>query len=287
MSNEKIKKAAWTILKLAVSGVAMYFVLRKINFSDIIREMQKINIGLLLLALIFQNLSQWMSSYRLKNVLKFISIDIRFWENLRIYYTGMFYNLILPGGVGGDGVKAIILKKNYKKSLKQIGASLLLDRITGLAGLFFLGGLALTACNFKTENVWVERLLLVSLVIVYPSFYLFTLAFFKTFKDGFLKISAMGMAVNLIQTISVLFLLFAMGVNTHLTDYLAVFYCATIALVIPLTIGGMGIRELIFMMAPTYLAVNVHTGVAFSLMFFVISSISALAGVFVKNTVTV
>ena len=96
----------------------------------------------------------------------------------------------------------------------------------------------------------------------------------------------MGMAVNLFQTGTVLFLLLAMGVNTHLTDYMAVFYCATIALVIPFTIGGIGVRELIFTLAPSYLAVNMQTGVTFSLLFFVLSSISALAGIFMKNTVT-
>ena len=30
-------------------------------------------------------------------------------ESLKLYYKGMFYNIMLPGGIGGDGYKGYYL----------------------------------------------------------------------------------------------------------------------------------------------------------------------------------
>ncbi len=57
--------------------------------------------------------------------------------NLRLYYTGMFYNLFLPGGVGGDVYKVMVLKKRELSILSATKATLL-DRVTGLLVLLSL-----------------------------------------------------------------------------------------------------------------------------------------------------
>jgi hypothetical protein len=50
--------------------------------------------------------------------------------------------------------------------------------------------------------------------------------------------------------------------------------------VIPFTIGGVGARELVFVYAGQLLQVDIEKAVAFSLIFFLITACSSLAGAF-------
>jgi len=51
---------------------------------------------------------------------------------------------------------------------------------------------------------------------------------------------------------------------------------------LPFTIGGVGARELVFLLGAQWLQTNKDTAVAFSLLFFLITAISSLAGAVMK-----
>jgi len=56
-------------------------------------------------------------------------------------FIGSLFNLVIPGAVGGDLIKAAYLVKMDVKRTQAI-ASMVIDRIIGLLGLFILGGIA-------------------------------------------------------------------------------------------------------------------------------------------------
>lgn len=100
------------IIKIVFTLAALYVVEQKIDVSQL-KEIvfQEISIYLLLAFIVF-NLSQLISVFRLQLILNSINVKIKYFDNARIYYKSMFYNLFLPGGIGGDGFKYFTLKKN-------------------------------------------------------------------------------------------------------------------------------------------------------------------------------
>lgn len=61
---------------------------------------------------------------------------------LRLRFIGNVFNLVIPGAVGGDLIKAAYLFREFPRKKTQAGGSIAIDRIIGLVGLFLLGGLA-------------------------------------------------------------------------------------------------------------------------------------------------
>src|SRR5690606_18716449 len=89
-------------------------------------------------ALLFFALSQLISSFRLLNFFKNIELPISVKHNIILYVQGMFYNIFLPGGIGGDGYKILTLRNQYNTASKQIFSAVFFDRLSGLWALGFL-----------------------------------------------------------------------------------------------------------------------------------------------------
>lgn len=58
-------------------------------------------------------------------------------DALRLGMIGTFFNLVVPGAVGGDFVKAAYLAREHDRKERAV-ASIVIDRIVGLIGLFVL-----------------------------------------------------------------------------------------------------------------------------------------------------
>jgi uncharacterized membrane protein YbhN (UPF0104 family) len=62
-----------------------------------------------------------------------------------------------------------------------------------------------------------------------------------------------------------------------------VFLLSSIVAVLPLTIGGVGARELVFVYAHEYAGIDEATAVAFSLIFFIITAAVSLVGATIRT----
>jgi len=63
-------------------------------------------------------------------------------DAVRLGFIGNVFNLVIPGAVGGDVIKAAFLGRMQPEKKPQAWASMILDRILGLLGLFTLAGVA-------------------------------------------------------------------------------------------------------------------------------------------------
>jgi uncharacterized membrane protein YbhN (UPF0104 family) len=77
-------------------------------------------------------------------------------------FIGNVFNLVIPGGVGGDLIKAAYLARMHIKKTQAI-ASMVLDRILGLLGLFTLASIA-GGLVWSTAPTDVRRLILAAWV---------------------------------------------------------------------------------------------------------------------------
>jgi uncharacterized membrane protein YbhN (UPF0104 family) len=69
-------------------------------------------------------------------------LDFSIKDAVRLGFIGNVFNLAFPGGVGGDIIKAAFLGQMQPEKKHQGWASMILDRILGLLGLFLLASIA-------------------------------------------------------------------------------------------------------------------------------------------------
>ena len=138
MNKPKKKDIIKWCLKFLLSGIALYFVFRIVDPQSIFQAFFTSHPGYLLLALFAFNLSKIVAAFRLNRFYKVIGVSLTDRYNLMLYYIGMFYNLFLPGSVGGDAYKVFLLHEQGVGRTKPLILATLLDRLSGLALLALL-----------------------------------------------------------------------------------------------------------------------------------------------------
>ena len=206
-----------TALKIVLSVGILAFVLYKIDTKALLEVFAHVQPLWLLPALLFFALSKYISAFRLRKFLLNTGIDISASFNLKLYLLGMFYNLFLPGGIGGDGYKIYLLNKRYDVKARSIFWAILLDRVMGLLALFCLAA-ALAAAATLPQFYKTYSWLLIPLAII--AFYFFIKILFDRYRDIFTITLLQSFLVQLSQIVSAFFILQAIGVNDATVDYL-------------------------------------------------------------------
>jgi hypothetical protein len=272
-----IPKYVKTLIKVVLSLGILGFVLYKIDLQQLADVFKRVNIWYLLLALLFFALSKLISAFRLNSFLKRIGIDISDKFNIKLYLLGMFYNLFLPGGIGGDGYKIYLLNKRFNVKAKQIFWAILMDRVMGLLALFCLAaGLAMfiPIPEVYKNFVW----LLIPLGIA--AFYVFTSLWFSYFKTIFVKTLGQSFLVQLSQVASAIFILMSIQVFNDTSSYVFVFLVSSIVATLPITIGGIGSREVTFLLGAEIMHLDISNSIALSLLFYIITALVSLGGIY-------
>jgi len=86
-------------------------------------------------------------------------LSLRFRDAIRVGFVGNAVDLIVPGQVGGDVVKAAFLCRTQERRTRAV-ASILIDRGVGILGLFVLAGV-MGAVNWPASGADVRRLIVV------------------------------------------------------------------------------------------------------------------------------
>lgn len=283
MAN-KTKNLLKLVLKFTVSGGALYFVFLKIDWDQTRSVLLSADMISLLVATLFFILSKVLSSFRLNLYFKNVGLSLSERFNLRLYWVGMFYNLFLPGGIGGDGYKVYLLNKAYGTKVKPLVQASLLDRISGLVALLILAGIGYLFMDTARLPGWLFYVVLAGLVLGLPTFYFLVARFFSSFTNSFTLSTLYSFGVQLLQVVCAYFILISLAVGDQYIEYQVLFLVSSVVAVFPFTIGGIGARELTFIMGYAYLGIDENVSVAFSLLFFLITAVTSLVGGFLKTS---
>lgn len=95
-----------------------------------------------------------------------LGLPFRLRDAMRLGFIGNVFNLVIPGSVGGDVIKAAFLAKEQERRTQAI-ASMVIDRLLGLLGLFILASLAGLAVWFDpTTRGEIRDLILLAWALV-------------------------------------------------------------------------------------------------------------------------
>jgi uncharacterized membrane protein YbhN (UPF0104 family) len=263
-------------VKLLVSLGIIWLLLYKIDLHRLLYVIGLCKWFYLSLALIMFLFSKILSSIRLNLFFRVIGIRISETFNLKLYLLGMYYNLFLPGGIGGDGYKVYFLRKRFNINSRRIIATILLDRISGLFALLCFLALLSFFIGYPRSykySTWV------SIPVATAFFYHLLKKFFPEYIPVFGKTNLMSAGVQAAQLFSVYFILCALGHSTDYAAYLFVFLVSSIVAVIPFTIGGLGARELTFFVGAQWLHLDINISLAVSLIFFATTALVSLWGI--------
>lgn len=274
-SESRTARIGKLLLKLAVTAVCLWYVSGKIDFPKAGTALRQANWLLLLPALLAFILSKLIAAFRLHIYFRNIGLPLSGSQNLRLYWLGMFYNLFLPGAVSGDAYKVILLKKKCGAPYKDTTAAVLLDRFSGLLGL----GLILSAyAIFVLDDTNYVLLLAAGSLAAVVLTYLLISRYWKLFRESFYSTLLLGILVQAVQVACVYAILAALGITGQQPAYIFIFLLSSLASVLPVTIGGLGIREMVFLEGSRWLGLSSEQAVVISLIFYILTLITSLAG---------
>ena len=261
------------LIKFLFILLAFFWIFHKIPFSEF-KHIKIQNPFFLITAFVFYNISQLISAKRADNYLKNININLKFKSQLILYYLGMFYNTLLPGGIGGDGYKAFNYQKAFDTGYKKIIKALLIDRLSGLFAIFLLLGIL----SFFTpiKYAFFLTLLLITPFVFYFIHKIFFIEFHKSFISGFFY----SLLIQTLQAITFIFILLSLGIDYKLINLTILFFISSIISVIPISIGGIGLRELTFLYGSEFLHIAPAPVIMAGFLFFVVNLLSSLIGGF-------
>ncbi|MCL6102138.1 MAG: flippase-like domain-containing protein [Bacteroidetes bacterium] len=275
--SDKIKKYSLNFLKLVVSVIAIWWVLRQISFQEVLTVYSTANLGYLVAGLFFIGVSSILSGLRQNLSFRVTGARISPLLNLKLFWLGMFYNLFLPGGIGGDGVKVYLVNKYRQNGVKKNIGAMLVNRVSGLVAIGVITIVLYYISGDEFKIGWPGWLCL-------PFLYLFYYFVLRYFLKSFLPIHAglfgWSMLLQLMQLIAALMILYSFHQFEGVSEYLFLFFFSAIATALPITIGGVGAREMVFLLGAKSLHLNNELSIALSLMFFLLSTLVSLGGIY-------
>lgn len=272
----KLHSSVKVLIKLAFMVAALWYVFSRLDIKEVIDTMARANLLYLGGALVTIVLSKLISAIRLNRYLGSIGIFISEIDHMKLYLLGMYYNLFLPGGIGGDGYKIYLLNKRFNIKLKKIFWAIMVDRVNGVVALFCI---AVVLFCFIPDFVRYAAFTWVLVPLAILVSYLAIRYFFRYLLPVFWTTLFLSMLVQLLQVLSAFLILIALKGTGNPVNYLFVFLISSIVAVLPLTIGGIGSREFTFMLGAQWLGMDPALSIALSLLFYLLNAFTSFWGI--------
>ncbi len=262
------KRIAFSVL---FSAIFLYLVFSQVPFKEVISVLKTADFSWLVIAVVVLAATITLTGIRWDQVLQSLHLHLPFQQVIRATWYGHFFNTILLGPAAGDIFKSTLFAKERKLSLTQLLSASWLDRLLAGIGSLIFGILVIfftlaTKQNIPLEIPKINPWLLIGIISFILILFLAVKKFkildkikvIKKLKDSFIEAAtkmynAPGKTIFVIllgclgQVLlsSVLAWTLASVLQTNLpwTQMLWVFPVIAMLSTLPISIGGVGIRE--------------------------------------------
>ncbi|PYK41459.1 MAG: hypothetical protein DME60_03255 [Verrucomicrobia bacterium] len=277
-----MKRAGLIVLQLLVTAAAIWHVFHDPEKrTQVIVALRQADLGWLALGWICYSAVEVLATVRWQMLLRVQGITLSWLRALGIVMIGLFFNMFLPGLVGGDAVRLYFVFQCVPGRKMRATLSVVMDRFLGLFSILFLAGVSLllrfgwfSRSSASLDVVWIVIGLLGGGV-------LFVAMLFGAVGFGLLRklpkrtpfrkaIVEMGDALHVYRAhLATMTLAFFITIVSHVAYYLS-YYCAGQSLhragghfasltdmlsimplvntvtSVPISFGGAGVRETLF-----------------------------------------
>jgi glycosyltransferase 2 family protein len=289
------------ILRLSVSLIIMILIFRLININEFCLTLKNINPSLLFFSIILFFPAQLLAAYRWWFILISLAKPFHYVDIFRYIIVGQISALLLPSQFSNDIAKGLQSLRGQKNK-ELILLSIILDRlflILIIAFSAFWGSFHSSILRQVPLLKWVALAIFITVLFILLLVLVGKPMIWRLFKfasngsvlsrhreriidylypSPALRFTAitwsifLAIILQLVNVIGSLILAKSMQINVVFLDWLAINSTATIAQFIPLTFGGIGIREGTFATLLALYGVPFGKSTAFSLFSFVLIS---------------
>jgi uncharacterized membrane protein YbhN (UPF0104 family) len=283
-------------VKVGVSGLALFLIFRGTDLARISGFLAASRKLFWAAAFILMILSQVISTFRWRILLRPLDFDLPWPRVFRIYFAGMFFSLFLPTLVGGDGVKTYFIAGEWKKVPAAL-YSLLADRTIGLAALGVYALLGIPAVRgawpaMLVRGVSVSVFLLYLLLLILPRLSTPALrvsrrlreipperlfVYWKKWRETG-RAWLLSLGVHLCLVLAHISLARALGLTIPWAVWAVIYPVTAFVAFLPVSLSGIGPREAAYVYLMGLSGVSREVSLAFGIMWFSIVLTSGLIG---------
>ena len=322
LAQHKSRRQLWGFaFRCIVTVLILAYLAIKVHWSELIEQLVKANLLWLAGACLLFGVAYVLAAIRWWFLLLVQGVHLPLSSVTAITFIGQFFNSFLLGAIGGDIIKAVYLQKYAPHQRTHATLSIIMDRVIGL---FILIGASLIAIpwqfQYLMQNGQVHSVMF-ALTVTFAMSALMGLALilipfhrmpprirallnkiphrhvFKLVMSGFrqhgvalkqtLASITVGIALTAVLVAAGYCIALGIGLTVSYLQMLVIMTVVICAISLPISIGGHGVREGVFMLmfaAFGLINVNQQTGrggelaILFSLLFFAIPLIWSMVG---------
>ena len=307
--SHTIKKIGVIIARISISLVLLIFLFRQVDPGSLLAVIKKADKLLLYLAFLITFFIYFFCFLRWKMLLETLGINLPKKRLISAFSGGIFFNMFLPSTVGGDFVRSADIGYHSKKT-STVVATVLLDRLSGFTGMIVVALIALIsgAQSIKDQkiisSIWLLAVLLLLVILVIFNDFVhgfFSRLFysqhpgrirgglqsalkemhgFKQHKSVIVKNLLLSIAVQVIGPIITYIIAVSLRLEVNLIYFFLFIPIVSVVTLLPISIGGLGVRDYVTILLFTSIGISKHFAFAFSLLgFFFLILYAGIGGI--------
>lgn len=292
-----MRNSVTKLLRITVAVILLYYIFSQIGLDTVIGAIGNADIPLLCIAFLFAVFVQFVVSYRLKRLTDMYDLNLPALLVFEVNLATRFYGLFLPGGNFTALLIRIFKFTRERSQIASVVMSLLADRIAATLSLCFLGLLFWLLVQPRPDSLWLIAFTLATMGCLLLTYILFIQSFSHEAGriarilqrlspalwkklTGILKNSNQGgdkillnslwlsVAAHLLGIVG--YWLVAQSLDMTLTLLMIAWIRSGIILVtlLPITIAGLGVREVAALLLLQQYGVEPDVIIAFSMLVF-------------------
>lgn len=286
----KNKKIILLIIRIVVSiSLIAYLIKTQLkDLSGIIKILKSSNKILLLLSLLTHVFGTWITAFRWKTLLNTQNVRLGIGTLSITVLIGQFFNNILPTSIGGDVFRTYDASKKAGIPMGTSASIILVERFSGVvsAAVYAVAALFLGFTAIGNQPVIIPIIIffivtiIIAFLIINPSVFKLgrifnrfrlmrklreklsnvynTLTSFKKYKLVLIRVLIYSFLLQFSVILNYYLAARALGINLTLTAFIFIVPVVAIIAMIPISIGGIGLREssIVFIMVALGVANN-------------------------------
>lgn len=309
------KKLISIIARISISVILLFFLFRQVDKNALLEIIKNSQKSLLFIAFLAYFFNYLLCLLRWEMLLKAAKIHLSLKRIIISFAGGVFFNLFLPSTIGGDLVRSIDLSTHTQKP-KEVVSTVLLDRLSGFVGLVIVAVLALFVGWKLIDDINVLLylgiivLILISVLVLLFSKFVYSainrllpsssagkiieslknlhreIHLFRHNKKIIAANLALSLVIQIISPVTFYLTALSLGLKINIIYFLVFIPIITAVTLLPISIGGLGLRDASTIFFFTKVGVSKDLAFAMSLLsFFFLLIYGAIGGLIYVLTV--
>ena len=259
----KLPRAVSMMLRVGVTIGAIYLAFSQVELHEMLPMLARQPIAYVLFAIVMVQSTQFVGGWRMRYYLQRHGISLPKHAAVQLQYVGELFSAVLPGGAAGDVYKAWWLKRYLQGGLLNMAKVMIGARLNGL---WALGVFACVLLLFSPVPQLVPHgyeltvLLLIAGTVGYMLFARFVLR--EPLKQQVISALCYSLPIQSMIVLGAIGICYGLGIGEYASSYVMLYLLSCVLALLPISIGGIGVRELALLHGSRLLLLPEEGGVA-------------------------